>query len=76
MSFDARTYWTRGHNQTWADELAAGNVTVKAILSLWIYPQRKDIDNQINELKAMYKNGRTRRLRSNSLITSPVLRSQ
>ena len=54
---DARTYWTRGHHKTWQEAHDKKELTVKAVLSLWIYPQRTDDQKQIDEIKAMYKNG-------------------
>lgn len=45
---DARCYWTRKHDLAWEAALKQNQLTAKAILSLWAYPQFGDVE-QINE---------------------------
>ena len=48
---DARSYWTRKHDKAWEKALAQNVLTVKAILSLWAYPQFTDDAAQIEKYK-------------------------
>lgn len=51
---DARTYWDRGHHRVWQRVRDAGQLTVRANLGLWVYPDRDDAE-QIAALKGLYE---------------------
>ncbi len=53
---DARAYWKRKSHEAWIESNDLGTMTVKAILSLWIYPEEVDDDAQIATLKGLYQN--------------------
>jgi predicted amidohydrolase YtcJ len=54
---EARNYWGRGHNVVYDKVAAAGNLTVKVDLSMWIYPQELNDTAQIEELIKLYDGG-------------------
>jgi predicted amidohydrolase YtcJ len=58
---EARTYWKRGFQEAWQQAETEGQLTVRAVLNLWLYPNEDD-DLQINKLSKLYKNN------SNSLL--------
>ncbi len=61
---DARVYWGRGHEQAWADLERQGKLTIKAVLSMWIYPDATNDDAQIAALKTHYERGNSSLLSS------------
>ncbi|CAM4128691.1 amidohydrolase [Pseudoalteromonas byunsanensis] len=50
---DARTYWQRGHLQTWQRVADEDKLTLRVSLGLWAYPQMSD-EKQLASLKAMF----------------------
>jgi predicted amidohydrolase YtcJ len=58
---EARTYWKRGFHEAWQQAETEGQLTVRAVLNLWMYPNEDD-DLQIKKLTKLYKNN------SNSLL--------
>jgi predicted amidohydrolase YtcJ len=52
---EARTYWKRGFQEAWQQAETEGQLTVRAVLNLWLYPNEDD-DLQINKLSKLYKN--------------------
>ena len=58
---EGRTYWKRGFQEAWQQAETEGQLTVRAVLNLWLYPNEDD-DLQINKLSKLYKNN------SNSLL--------
>ncbi|OHU85101.1 MULTISPECIES: amidohydrolase [Pseudoalteromonas] len=50
---DARTYWQRGHLQTWQRVADEDKLTLRVSLGLWAYPQMSD-EKQIVSLKSMF----------------------
>ena len=63
---DARTYWKRGHHETWLRIADEGNLTTRVILGLWAYPTEEDAD-QISMLKSLYTNSPDNLLRINQI---------
>lgn len=51
---DARVFWRRGHHQIWQRLADEGNLTVRATLGLWAYPEYDD--GQLDILKSLYSN--------------------
>ena len=54
---DARVYWGREHERAWDELEAQRRLTIKAVLSMWIYPEQTDDNAQIARLKTFYKRG-------------------
>lgn len=54
---DARVFWRRGHLQAWQQAAREGRLKARTHLGLWAYPQLGD-DQQLAELKALYRPGR------------------
>ena len=52
---EARTYWKRNFQDAWLRAEDEGQLSVRAILNLWAYPNMND-DEQIKELASLYKN--------------------
>lgn len=52
---DARTYWKRNHHLTWQKAEDNGELTVRANLGLWLYPNEEDA-TQISKLQSLYAN--------------------
>ncbi|NOU50408.1 amidohydrolase [Pseudoalteromonas sp. JBTF-M23] len=50
---DARTYWQRGHLQTWQRVADEDKLTLRVSLGLWAYPQMSD-EKQLASLKTMF----------------------
>lgn len=59
---DARTYWTREHHKAWQKVENDGELTVRAVLGLWAYPEKEDPE-QIEALTKLFNNDPDRRLR-------------
>ncbi|KZN55129.1 hypothetical protein N474_16800 [Pseudoalteromonas luteoviolacea CPMOR-2] len=51
---DARTYWQRGHLETWQRVADEDKLTLRVHLGLWAYPQMNDA-SQISKLKSFYQ---------------------
>ncbi|MBQ4811619.1 amidohydrolase [Pseudoalteromonas luteoviolacea] len=51
---DARTYWQRGHLETWQRVANEDKLTLRVHLGLWAYPQMNDA-SQIAKLKSLYQ---------------------
>ncbi|AOT10987.1 amidohydrolase [Pseudoalteromonas luteoviolacea] len=51
---DARTYWQRGHLDTWLKIAKEDKLTLRAHLGLWAYPQMNDA-TQLSKLKSLYQ---------------------
>ncbi|MDK1288286.1 amidohydrolase [Pseudoalteromonas umbrosa] len=51
---DARTYWQRGHLETWLKIANEDKLTLRAHLGLWAYPQMNDAA-QLSKLKSLYQ---------------------
>ncbi|WP_233520495.1 amidohydrolase [Flocculibacter collagenilyticus] len=51
---DARTYWQRGHLETWQRVADNDELTLRVSLGLWAYPEKDDAE-QINQIKALYQ---------------------
>ncbi|KID56073.1 amidohydrolase [Pseudoalteromonas luteoviolacea] len=51
---DARTYWQRGHLETWLKIANEDKLTLRAHLGLWAYPQMSDA-TQLSKLKSLYQ---------------------
>eukprot|EP00095_Tigriopus_kingsejongensis_P009635 maker-scaffold94_size379870-snap-gene-2.31 protein:Tk09635 transcript:maker-scaffold94_size379870-snap-gene-2.31-mRNA-1 annotation:"hypothetical protein GV64_14105" len=51
---DARAYWARGLDAIWDELEQDQDLTVRAVLAMWAYPDMED-DNQIPELRAKYR---------------------
>ncbi|KZN43822.1 amidohydrolase [Pseudoalteromonas luteoviolacea] len=51
---DARTYWQRGHLETWQRVADEDKLTLRVHLGLWAYPQMNDA-SQIVKLKSLYQ---------------------
>ncbi|RJE72400.1 amidohydrolase [Pseudoalteromonas sp. MSK9-3] len=58
---DARTYWQRGHLETWQRVAKEDNLTLRVSLGLWAYPDMND-ERQISIIKSLYQS------RSDSLL--------
>ncbi len=52
---EARTYWKRNFQDAWLRAEDEGQLSVRAILNLWAYPNMND-DEQIRALKDLYQN--------------------
>lgn len=52
---EARTYWKRGFQEAWQQAETEGQLTVRAVLNLWMYPNEDD-DLQIKKLSQLYSN--------------------
>ncbi|MBQ4846737.1 amidohydrolase [Pseudoalteromonas sp. MMG005] len=52
---DARTYWQRGHLETWQQVEKDDKLTLRVSLGLWAYPGMND-ERQISTLKSLYQN--------------------
>ncbi len=63
---DARAYWRRGHHLTWRKVEQDGRLTVRTVLGLWAYPEDDDA-SQIAQLKSLYSNDPSKRLRINQV---------
>lgn len=63
---DARSYWTREHHKAWERARDEKTLTVKAILSMWAYPE-KDDKEQIPKLRTFFDNNRNTRLRKSQI---------
>ncbi|CAH9063669.1 N-substituted formamide deformylase [Pseudoalteromonas holothuriae] len=50
---DARTYWQRGHLQTWQRVADENKLTLRVSLGLWAYPQMSD-EKQLASLKSLF----------------------
>jgi len=50
---DGRGYWKRGYVEAWQAVAAAGDLTLRAVVPLWAYPDESD-DAQLEILKAYY----------------------
>ena len=53
---DARCYWERGAHRVWKKAYKNRDLTVRATLGLWAYPQLND-DYQLKELRILYDAG-------------------
>ncbi|MCF2857664.1 amidohydrolase [Pseudoalteromonas sp. SMS1] len=51
---DARTYWQRGHLETWQRVSDEDKLSLRVHLGLWAYPQMNDA-SQIAKLKSLYQ---------------------
>ncbi|MCG7549569.1 amidohydrolase [Pseudoalteromonas sp. Of7M-16] len=51
---DARTYWQRGHLDTWLKIANEDKLTLRTHLGLWAYPQMNDA-TQLSKLKSLYQ---------------------
>ncbi len=51
---DARTYWKRGHLDTWKRVEQDGALTLRVSLGLWAYPEAND-DRQLSQIAALYQ---------------------
>ncbi|MEM7298831.1 MAG: amidohydrolase [Bacteroidota bacterium] len=63
---DARTYWKRNHHLTWQRAEDEGELTVRANLGLWLYPNEDDA-TQINTLQSLYSNDAASFLKINQI---------
>jgi predicted amidohydrolase YtcJ len=63
---DARTYWKREHHLTWQKVAANDELTVRANLGLWAYPDANDA-NQLTMLKSLYSNNENSLLKINQI---------
>ncbi len=59
---ESRTYWKRDFQAAWLQAEQQGQLSVRAVLNLWMYPNEDD-DFQINKLKSLYQNDPNRLLR-------------
>ncbi|KAL3861133.1 hypothetical protein ACJMK2_007202 [Sinanodonta woodiana] len=62
---DARSFWKWGHDKIWETLLQEepDKFNVRAILSLWAFPEELDDQKQISELKKLYTDNNNSRLR-------------
>lgn len=51
---DARVFWNRGHHKVWQRAADKDELTVRAVLGLWGYPEMDD--SQITTLRSLYSN--------------------
>ena len=63
---DARTYWKREHHLTWKRVADEGELTVRANLGLWAYPDEEDAA-QIAMLKSLFSNDENSLLKLNQI---------
>ena len=63
---DARSFWQRDDHKTWLRAAANGELTVRAAVGLWAYPEMDDAE-QIAELKTLYSNDADSLLKFNQI---------
>lgn len=63
---DARTYWKRGHQDTWKRIANEDKLTARVNLGLWAYPTEEDA-SQIETLKSLYQNDANSLLKINQI---------
>lgn len=63
---DARTYWQRGHLETWQRVADEDKLTLRVSLGLWAYPQMND-NTQLAKLKSLYQNNPAELLQVNQV---------
>ena len=63
---DARTFWQRGDHLTWKKVADNGQLTVRASLGLWAYPELDDV-TQLQSLKQLYQDDPNSFLRINQV---------
>ncbi|KAF7764743.1 hypothetical protein PCIT_b0799 [Pseudoalteromonas citrea] len=63
---DARTYWQRGHLETWQRVAKEDNLTLRVSLGLWAYPDMND-ERQISTIKSLYKSSSDSLLKVNQV---------
>ncbi|TMP37286.1 amidohydrolase [Pseudoalteromonas rubra] len=63
---DARTYWQRGHLETWQRVAKEDKLTLRVSLGLWAYPQMND-STQLAKLKSLYQNNPAELLQVNQV---------
>jgi hypothetical protein len=54
---DARCFWQRLDHEAWDEILAENELTVKAVLSMWMHPEALDDEAQMDMLKTFYTRG-------------------
>lgn len=64
---DARVYWGRQHQNAYESLLSENKLTIKAVLSMWIYPGHANDPAQMEALKSFYKRDTRSRLRRNQV---------
>ncbi|WP_405631142.1 amidohydrolase [Pseudoalteromonas sp. Ld20] len=63
---DARTYWQRGHIETWQRVADEDKLSLRVNLGLWAYPQMND-EKQIAKLKSLYQSDQNSLLKVNQV---------
>lgn len=63
---DARTFWQREDHKTWQKVVDNDQMTVRASLGLWAYPELDDA-SQLHSLKALYQDDPNSLLRINQI---------
>ncbi len=63
---DARAYWKRGHLDVWSQLEQADELTVRASVGLWAYPEDNDVE-QLAKLKTLYRDDANSLLRINQI---------
>ncbi|MCG7561117.1 amidohydrolase [Pseudoalteromonas sp. McH1-42] len=63
---DARTYWQRGHLETWQRVADEDKLTLRVSLGLWAYPQMND-NTQLAKLKSLYQSNSAELLQVNQV---------
>lgn len=63
---DARVFWQRGDHLTWQKVQDDGELTVRASLGLWAYPEVDDV-TQLQKLKGLYQDNPDSLLRVNQV---------
>ncbi|MCG7537258.1 amidohydrolase [Pseudoalteromonas sp. OOF1S-7] len=63
---DARTYWQRGHLDTWQRVANEDKLTLRVSLGLWAYPHMND-NTQLAKLKSLYQSNPVELLQVNQV---------
>jgi len=64
---NARLYWKRGYLDAWKKADNNWQLTTRANMALWVYPEELNDDSQIAKLKGMYSNDSNAFLKVNQI---------
>jgi predicted amidohydrolase YtcJ len=64
---NARLYWKRGYLDAWKKADNNWQLTARANMALWVYPEDVDDDAQISKLRSMYSNNANDFLKVNQI---------
>ena len=64
---NARLYWQRGYLDAWKKADENWQLTARANMALWVYPEDLNDDAQITQLKSMYSNDANAFLKVNQI---------